>query len=234
MNKEEKLKLNASHYANNYLNGWVKEGEWMKENKNAYSIIVPWDDGEKIAYAPMSDGSLDIWVGTDGKMKKMKTILPEDADLRGMRPPIYNEDTKCAKFVIPKVGEDSQYSRSDLHRMLCDAYAAGHNRTIDAMVEKASRLVVNCVEDMLARRMEVWHKEDKKKTLENVRKALEGDEEIEHIEDDDELKEKLTKCLSEWFYGIRTWGLLNGESNEDFCKRKAKDAIKDLINVSKL
>ena len=167
MNKEEKLKLSASHYANNYLNGWVKEGEWMREDKNAYSIIVPYGS-ERIAYSPKLDGSLDIWVGE----KKMKTILPEDADLRGMRPPIYDERTKCAKFVIPKVGEDSQYSRSDLHRMLCDAYAAGHNRTIDAMVEKASRLVVNCVEDCLARRMEVWHEEDKKKTLENVRKTL--------------------------------------------------------------
>ena len=173
MKKEEKLKLNASHYANNYLNGWVKEGEWMKENKNAYSIIVPWD-GARIWHAPSSEnGSLEIWVGTEEKQKKTTVLLPEDADLGEMRPPIYDEDTKCAKFVIPKKdGNEPQYSRSDLHRMLCDAYAAGHNRTIDAMVEKASRLVVNCVEDMLARRMEVWHEEDKKKTLENVRKAL--------------------------------------------------------------
>ena len=112
MDKKEKLKLNASHYANNYLNGWVKEGEWMKEDKNAYSIIVPWD-GSTIWYSPSSENDkLEIWVGTEEKQKKTTVLLPEDADLRDMRPPIYDEDTKCAKFVIPKKDDNEpQYSR---------------------------------------------------------------------------------------------------------------------------
>lgn len=139
MNKEETLKLNASHYANSYLNGWVKEGEWMRKDKNAYSIIVPWD-GARIWYSPSSkNGSLEIWVGTEEKRKKTTVLLPEDADLRKMRPPIYDEGTKCAKFVIPKKDDNEpQYSRSDLHRMLCDAYIAGNNDTLDdALYRKA-------------------------------------------------------------------------------------------------
>lgn len=35
--------------------------------------------------------------------------------------------------------------------------------------------------------------------------------------------------LALWFYNVRTWGLLNGESNEDFCNRNAHKAVKILM-----
>ena len=38
------------------------------------------------------------------------------------------------------------------------------------------------------------------------------------------------ECLSNWFYNIRTWDLIGGESNENFCDRNAKNAAKMLIN----
>lgn len=37
--------------------------------------------------------------------------------------------------------------------------------------------------------------------------------------------------LSEWFYSIRTWGLLGDETNEQFCDRFAHNAKKELINI---
>ena len=42
----------------------------------------------------------------------------------------------------------------------------------DVIVEKACDLLVNSIEDFMLRRMEIWDKECKKQTLENIRKAL--------------------------------------------------------------
>ena len=42
----------------------------------------------------------------------------------------------------------------------------------DAFIEKASELLVNCIEDFMIRRMEIWDEECKKQTLENLRNAL--------------------------------------------------------------
>ncbi len=42
----------------------------------------------------------------------------------------------------------------------------------DVIVEKACDLLVNCIEDFMLRRMEIWDEECKKQTLENIRKAL--------------------------------------------------------------
>ena len=44
----------------------------------------------------------------------------------------------------------------------------------DTFIEKACNLLVDCIEDFMARRMEIWDKECKKQTLENLRKALKG------------------------------------------------------------
>ena len=40
----------------------------------------------------------------------------------------------------------------------------------------------------------------------------------------------LEEQLASWFYGVRTWGLLNGESNEEFCKRQAKKAAEEILD----
>ena len=48
--------------------------------------------------------------------------------------------------------------------------------------------------------------------------------------DTEELTE-LDKFLSEWFYGMRTWGLLCGQTNEQFCDRHAHEAKKELVNL---
>ena len=42
----------------------------------------------------------------------------------------------------------------------------------DAFIEKACELLVNFIEDCMARRLEIWDEESKKKTLENLRNAL--------------------------------------------------------------
>lgn len=41
------------------------------------------------------------------------------------------------------------------------------------MVDKACKLLVDCIEDFMARRMEIWDKECKQQTLDNIRKAME-------------------------------------------------------------
>ena len=50
-------------------------------------------------------------------------------------------------------------------------HAVEYTRT-DAFIEKACELLVNCIEDFMARRLEIWDEESKKKTLENLRNAL--------------------------------------------------------------
>ena len=42
----------------------------------------------------------------------------------------------------------------------------------DAFIDKACELLVDCIEDFMARRMEIWDEECKKQTLENLRNAL--------------------------------------------------------------
>ena len=41
------------------------------------------------------------------------------------------------------------------------------------LINKACDVLVNCIEDFMSRRMEVWDEECKKQTLENIRKTLE-------------------------------------------------------------
>ena len=41
------------------------------------------------------------------------------------------------------------------------------------LIDKACDVLVNCIEDYMSRRMEVWNEECKKQTLENIRKKLE-------------------------------------------------------------
>ena len=41
------------------------------------------------------------------------------------------------------------------------------------LIDKACDVLVNCIEDFMSRRMEIWDEECKKQTLENIRKTLE-------------------------------------------------------------
>lgn len=43
----------------------------------------------------------------------------------------------------------------------------------EQLINKACDVLVNCIEDFMSRRMEVWSEECKKQTLENIRKTLE-------------------------------------------------------------
>ena len=43
----------------------------------------------------------------------------------------------------------------------------------EQLINKACVILVNCIEDYLLRRMEVWDEESKKQTLANIRKKLE-------------------------------------------------------------
>lgn len=42
----------------------------------------------------------------------------------------------------------------------------------EQLINKACDVLVNCIEDYMLRRMEVWNEEGKKQTLENIRKKL--------------------------------------------------------------
>ena len=50
--------------------------------------------------------------------------------------------------------------------------------------------------------------------------------------DTEELTE-LDNFLYEWFYGMRHWGLLGDETNEQFCDRHAHEAKKELVELIK-
>ena len=43
----------------------------------------------------------------------------------------------------------------------------------EQLINKACNVLVNCIEDFMLRRMEIWDEECKKQTLENIRKTLE-------------------------------------------------------------
>lgn len=47
-------------------------------------------------------------------------------------------------------------------------------------------------------------------------------------EGDNGYRKKVIDWLSSWFYGVRTWGLVGNESNEQFCTRQAIIASNEL------
>ena len=54
--------------------------------------------------------------------------------------------------------------------------------------------------------------------------------ELQKYFDTEELTE-LDMFLWEWFYGMRTWGLLCGQTNDQFCDTHAHEAKKELVNL---
>ncbi len=42
-------------------------------------------------------------------------------------------------------------------------------------------------------------------------------------------RSEFEKSLAQWFYGMRTWGLVDGESNTNFCDSQAHKAVDDLL-----
>ena len=44
-----------------------------------------------------------------------------------------------------------------------------------------------------------------------------------------DIKKILEEELASWFYGVRTWGLLNGLTNEEFCKKEALGAAETIL-----
>ena len=44
-----------------------------------------------------------------------------------------------------------------------------------------------------------------------------------------DIKKILEEELASWFYGVRTWGLLNGLTNEEFCKKEAHGAAETIL-----
>lgn len=63
-------------------------------------------------------------------------------------------DSMLYGFIEKRKDDDIEYTRTD------------------AIVERACELLVNCIEDFMFRRMEIWTEESKKQTLENIRKNL--------------------------------------------------------------
>ena len=83
---------------------------------------------------------------------------------------------QCCMEIVKKVQEDKDlYEKlNGLHGRVYDAYQLekqGEQR--EQLINKACDVLVNCIEDFMSRRMEVWNEECKKQTLENIRKTLE-------------------------------------------------------------
>ena len=70
--------------------------------------------------------------------------------------------------------EEVEYIRADLVDSMLQMSSHPSKRDIkkEIFVEKACNILANCIEDFMLRRMEIWDKECKKQTLENIRKKL--------------------------------------------------------------
>lgn len=51
-------------------------------------------------------------------------------------------------------------------------YDFGYQRNKDELIDKCCNVLVSCIDDFMCRRMETWHDDSKKATLENIRKTL--------------------------------------------------------------
>lgn len=72
------------------------------------------------------------------------------------------------KIYIDDFGSELSY---DWHTEHSYETSIEYTRT-DVFIEKACELLVDCIEDFMLSRMEIWDEESKKQTLENLRKAL--------------------------------------------------------------
>jgi hypothetical protein len=87
-----------------------------------------------------------------------------------------SEDEKIRKWLIAQLELKSDVNNPhDLELMILKSIAwlekQGEQRK--QLINKACDVLVNCIEDFMSRRMEVWDGECKKQTLENIRKTLE-------------------------------------------------------------
>ena len=94
-----------------------------------------------------------------------------------------SEDERIRKGIIDFLWKEkiflqeahSSVENNPKYRFVMDAIAwlekQGEQRK--QLIDKACDVLVNCIEDFMLRRMEVWDEECKKQTLENIRKTLE-------------------------------------------------------------
>ena len=93
----------------------------------------------------------------------LESLFPELSNLR---------DERIRKEIISVFkGEISYTSKETIQKYIAWLEKQGNQR--EQLINKACDVLVNCIEDYMLRRMEVWNEECKKQTLENIRKKLE-------------------------------------------------------------
>lgn len=85
-------------------------------------------------------------------------------------PELESEDEKVRKQLLDFVHRNALASYSDRDKWVAWLEKLGKQR--EQLINKACDVLVNCIEDYMLRRMEVWGKESKKQTLEKIRKKL--------------------------------------------------------------
>lgn len=88
-----------------------------------------------------------------------------------------SEDEKIRKWLIDGLRKSLISSINngfdiDMGKMAL-AWLEKQGEQREQLINKACDLLVNCIEDFMLRRMEIWNEECKKQTLENIRKKLE-------------------------------------------------------------
>lgn len=112
---------------------------------------------------------------------KYKSGMPKDK--QGILDDIFPElceskDKRIRKAiysVLKYLETDCSWDSLDEEVDISDAYdwleKQGNQR--EQLINKACNVLVDCIEDFMLRRMEMWDEECKKQTLENIRKKLE-------------------------------------------------------------
>lgn len=86
-----------------------------------------------------------------------------------------DEDEKIRKEIIENIRQDMELecTLSEEKGKWWIAWLEKQGNQRKQLINKACNVLVNCIEDFMCRRMEIWDEECKKQTLENIRKKLE-------------------------------------------------------------
>lgn len=118
----------------------------------------------------------------DEALELMRDCVPDEDGLVHVRPSdIFSElreseDERIRKEIIAIL--QYKYEKFSKDPKYCNApqwiaWLEKQNNQRGQLINKACDVLVNCIEDYMLRRMEVWSEECKKQTLENIRKKLE-------------------------------------------------------------
>jgi hypothetical protein len=133
-----------------------------------------------------------ITMTTEEKAKAYDKVSKEVKDFFEGKQKMYNDVIQTLEYLFPELKEsEDERIRNDIKRAIsvaldysffdketadnCLAWLEKQGNQREQLINKACDLLVDCIEDFMFRRMEIWGEESKKKTLENLRKAMKGE-----------------------------------------------------------